>query len=129
MKLIFIFCLFITICLGCSKLNDSEKPSINILSPKTNDTIPANSMEVNLQFTATDNTGLASVRLGIKDANGENYFTDSKEIQGKEYSYKNSFVIISHPSKIKSLIFSIQLTDNNKNESVTNTTFHIAPSK
>ena len=115
--------------LGCSKLNDSEKPVITILSPNPNDTIPASTSEVILQFTATDNTALSSLSLEINDTNGNNFFTDSKELDGEKYSYKNSFMIVKQPTKTKALIFSIQLTDENKNQVISNSTFYISPSK
>ncbi len=126
MKLIFIFCLFITICLGCSKLNDSEKPSINILSPKTNDTISGNNSEVFLEFTASDNNKLASLYLEINDENGKNYFADTKTLAGQNYSYKNSFLVVKN-TKLKALVMKVNILDEAKNESLSLRTFYLAP--
>lgn len=126
MKLIVIFCLFITICLGCSKLNDSEKPSINILSPKTNDTIFGNNREVFLEFTASDNNRLASLNLEINDENGKNYFADTKTLAGQNYSYKNSFLVVKN-TKLKALVMKVNILDEAKNENLSLCTFYLAP--
>ena len=126
MKLIFIFCLFIAICLGCSKINDSEKPIINILSPKTNDTISGNNSEVFLEFTASDNNRLASLNLEINDENGKNYFADTKILAGQNYSYKNSFLVLKN-TKLKALVMKVNILDESKNESLSLRTFYLAP--
>ena len=63
MKFFFVLFTFLFSILGCSKLNDTEKPVITIISPNSNDTIPASLSEVNLQFTATDNNALSSLIL------------------------------------------------------------------
>ncbi len=126
MKLIVIFYLFVTICLGCSKLNDSEKPSINILSPKTNDTISGNNREVFLEFTASDNNRLASLNLEINDENGKNYFADTKTLAGQNYSYKNSFLVVKN-TKLKALVMKVNILDEAKNENLSLCTFYLAP--
>jgi hypothetical protein len=126
MKLIFIFCLFVTIFLGCSKLNDSEKPIISILSPKTNDTISGNNSEVFLEFIASDNIKLASLYLEINDVNGNNYFADTKTLAGQNYSYKNSFLVVKN-TKLKALVMKVNIVDEAKNESLSTRTFYLAP--
>lgn len=126
MKFQFIFFLLVITAFGCSKLNDNEKPVITITSPKTNDTIPASTSEVNLQFTATDNNALSSLILEINDLNGKNYFADSKVIYGKNYSYKNSFTVVKN-TKLKALVMKVIVLDEAKNESISTTSFYLAP--
>jgi len=126
MKLLYIALLLLLTTYSCSKQNDSEKPVISISSPKTNDTIPASSSEVVIQFSATDNNALASLLLEINDLNGNNYFTDSKAIYGKNYSYKNSFVVVKN-TKLKALLMKVTILDEAKNESTATTSFYLAP--
>jgi hypothetical protein len=126
MKLILIYCLFIAFSIGCSKLNDSEKPSINILSPKTNDTISGNNSEVFLEFTASDNNKLTLLNLEINDENGKNYFADTKTLTGQNYSYKNSFLVLKN-TKFKALVMKVNIQDESKNESLSLRTFYLAP--
>ena len=126
MKFQFIFLFLLVTTFGCSKLNDSEKPVITITSPKTNDTIPASTSEVNLQFTATDNSALSSLILEINDLAGNNYFADTKSLYGKNYSYKNSFVVVKN-TKLKALVMKVIILDEAKNESVSTTSFYLAP--
>ena len=126
MKFFFVLFTFLFSILGCSKLNDTEKPVITIISPNSNDTIPASLSEVNLQFTATDNIALSSLILEINDTNGSNYFADSKEIYGKNYSYKNSFVVLKN-TKLKALVMKVHVLDDAKNECVSTRTFYLAP--
>jgi hypothetical protein len=126
MKFIFVFFILLFLTLGCSKLNDTEKPVITIISPILNDTIAASTSDVNLQFKATDNTALSSLVLEINDTNGSTYFTDSKELFGKNYSYKNSFVVLKN-TKLKALVMKVHVLDDTKNECVSTTTFYLAP--
>ena len=126
MKFIFIFCLFVSISLGCRKLNDVEKPIINILSPKSNDTISGNNSEVYLEFTASDNNTLANLYLEINDVNGNNYFSDTKTLAGQNYSYKNSFLVLKN-TKLKALVMKVNIIDEAKNESLSTRTFYLAP--
>ncbi len=126
MKFHFIFFLLIITTFGCSKLNDNEKPVITIISPSTNDTIPSSTSEVNLQFTATDDSALSSVILEINDLHGNNYFADSKALYGKNYSYKNSFIVLKN-NKLRALVMKVILLDEAKNESVSSTSFYLAP--
>ncbi len=126
MKFFFVLFTFLFSILGCSKLNDTEKPVITIISPNSNDTIPASLSEVNLQFTATDNIALSSLILEINDTNGSNYFADSKVIYGKNYSYKNSFAVVKN-TKLKALVMKVHVLDDAKNECVSTRTFYLAP--
>ena len=126
MKFQFIFFLLVITTFGCSKLNDKEQPVITITSPKTNDTIPASTSEVNLQFTATDNNALSSLILEINDLTGNNYYTDSKSLYGKNYSYKNSFTVVKN-TKLKELVMKVIILDEAKNESISSTSFYLAP--
>ena len=126
MKFFFVLLTFLFSILGCSKLNDTEKPVITIISPNSNDTIPASLSEVNLQFTATDNIALSSLILEINDTNGSNYFADSKVIYGKNYSYKNSFAVVKN-TKLKALVMKVHVLDDAKNECVSTRTFYLAP--
>ena len=126
MKFFFVLFTFLFSILGCSKLNDTEKPVITIISPKSNDTIPASLSEVNLQFTATDNIALSSLILEINDTNGSTYFADSKKMYGKNYSYKNSFVVLKN-TKLKALVMKVHVLDDAKNDCVSKTTFYLAP--
>ena len=126
MKFFFVLLTFLFSILGCSKLNDTEKPVITIISPNSNDTIPASLSEVNLQFTATDNIALSSLILEINDTNGSNYFADSKKMYGKNYSYKNSFVVLKN-TKLKALVMKVHVLDDAKNDCVSTTTFYLAP--
>ena len=126
MKFIFTFCLFVSISLGCRKLNDVEKPIISILSPKSNDTIPGNNSEVYLEFTASDNNTLANLYLEINDVNGNNYFSDTKTLAGQNYSYKNSFLVLKN-TKLKALVMKVNIIDDAKNESLSTRTFYLAP--
>ena len=126
MKFIFTFCLFVSISLGCRKLNDVEKPIINILSPKSNDTISGNNSEVYLEFTASDNNTLANLYLEINDVNGNNYFSDTKTLAGQNYSYKNSFIVLKN-TKLKALVMKVNIIDEAKNESLSTRTFYLAP--
>ena len=126
MKFIFIFCLFVSISLVCRKLNDVEKPIINILSPKSNDTISGNNSEVYLEFTASDNNTLANLYLEINDVNGNNYFSDTKTLAGQNYSYKNSFLVLKN-TKLKALVMKVNIIDEAKNESLSTRTFYLAP--
>ena len=126
MKFFFVLFTFLFSILGCSKLNDTEKPVITIISPNSNDTIPASLSEVNLQFTATDNIALSSLILEINDTNGSTYFADSKKMYGKNYSYKNSFVVLKN-TKLKALVMKVHVLDDAKNDCVSTTTFYLAP--
>jgi hypothetical protein len=126
MKFQFIFFLLIITTFGCNKLKDNEKPVITITSPKTNDTITGNTSEINLQFTATDNSALSSLSLEINDLTGNNYYTDSKALYGKNYSYKNSFEVVKN-TKLKALVMKVIILDEAKNESISTTTFYLAP--
>ena len=126
MKFFFVLFTFLFSILGCSKLNDTEKPVITIISLNSNDTIPASLSEVNLQFTATDNIALSSLILEINDTNGSNYFADSKVIYGKNYSYKNSFAVVKN-TKLKALVMKVHVLDDAKNECVSTRTFYLAP--
>ncbi len=126
MKFQFIFFLLVITTFGCSKLNDKEQPVITITSPKTNDTIPASTSEVNLQFTATDNNALSSLILEINDLTGNNYYADSKALYGKNYSYKNSFTVVKN-TKLKALVMKVIVLDEAKNESISTTSFYLAP--
>jgi hypothetical protein len=126
MKFFFVLLTFLFSILGCSKLNDTEKPVITIISPNSNDTIPASLSEVNLQFTATDNIALSSLILEINDTNGSTYFADSKKMYGKNYSYKNSFVVLKN-TKLKALVMKVHVLDDAKNDCVSTTTFYLAP--
>jgi hypothetical protein len=126
MKFNFVFFSFLISILGCSKLNDTEKPVIKIISPNQNDTIPASSSEVSLQFTAIDNIALSSLILEINDTNGSTYFADSKKLYGKNYSYKNSFVVLKN-TKLKALVMKVHVLDDAKNDCVSTTTFYLAP--
>jgi hypothetical protein len=126
MKFYFIFFLFYFSLFGCSKLKDDEKPKITVVLPKMNDTIRSNNTEVDLQFYASDNLGLSSLILEINDVSGNNYFSDTKTLHGKEYSYKNSFIVLKN-TKIKPLVMKIHIQDENQNEEVCYTTFYLAP--
>lgn len=126
MKFFFVLFTFLFSILGCSKLNDIEKPVITIISPNQNDTITASYSEVSLQFTATDNIALSSLILEINDTNGSTYFADSKKMYGKNYSYKNSFVVLKN-TKLKALVMKVHVLDDAKNDCVSTTTFYLAP--
>ena len=127
MKFIPLCLYFLTLLTGCNKVGDTEKPKVSISYPINNDTIPVTESEVIMQFTATDNTALSSLILDITDVNGNSFFADSKEIYGTSYNYKNSFSILIHPSKTKELIMTVHILDENKNESISTSTFYLAP--
>lgn len=127
MKLIVISFLSVIVFSRCSKMGDTEKPTINISSPTINDTISGNEDEVIMQFTATDNESLSTLVLEIQDTNGVNLFADSKQIFGTNYSYKNSFLILKHPLKTKELFMTVHISDESHNEHVSSTRFFLAP--
>ena len=126
MKIV-LFCFFgLFIFIRCGKLSDKVKPMITIISPHTKDTIPGVDNEVTMQFTASDNDALTSLILDISDINGINYFADTKQIFGTSYTYKNSFIVSKH-SKMKELIMTVHVLDENKNETVVTSDFYLAP--
>lgn len=111
----------------CKKVNDTEKPKISITSPINKDTLPVSQSEVLMQFTATDNKDLSSMIIDISDDVGNNYYGESKEIYGTTYTYKNSFNILVHPSKIKTLTMTVHILDQSKNETIESSTFFLSP--
>lgn len=126
MKLIFSSILITLISIRCSKLKDTEKPIISIISPKSNDTIFGTNSEVHLDFTASDNSKLSSILLEINDLNGKNYFTDTKTLTGQNYSYKNSFLVLKN-TKLKALVMQVKILDESDNENIALSTFYLAP--
>ena len=126
MKIVLACCLGLLLFTQCGKLSDSVKPVITIISPIHKDTIPGEENEVVMQFTASDDKALSSLILEINDENGINYFADTKQIFGTSYSYKNSFIVFKH-SKIKELIMTVHVMDENKNETVVSSDFYLAP--
>lgn len=126
MKFIFLIFLITLISIRCSKLKDTEKPIISILSPKSNDTIFGTNSEVHLDFTASDNSKLSSILLEINDLNGKNYFTDTKTLTGQNYSYKNSFLVLKN-TKLKALVMQVKILDESDNENIALSTFYLAP--
>ena len=127
MKFMFFSILALFFFTGCSKLSDTEKPKITITSPVQNDTIAGSISEVQMEFIATDNATLSTFILEITDNNGSSLFADSKQIYGSSYSYKNSFVVLKHPLKTKELTMIVHIVDEAKNETISSTTFYLAP--
>ena len=126
MRIILICCFGLVIFAQCGKMTDKIKPTVTIISPLTKDTILGTESEVVMQFNAKDDNALTSLILEINDVNGINYFADTKQIFGTSYSYKNSFSVSKH-SKIKELIMTVHVLDENKNETVVSSDFFLAP--
>lgn len=111
-----IFAGFIVACKKRNYSHDTTKPVITVVEPLTNDTVQISvDPEVHIEFTATDNEALKTLNISVKDANGNQLFTESPNVAGNSvYPYHNHFI----PANITSgqeITVSLKALDANEN--------------
>lgn len=107
---------FIGACKKRNYSNDTTKPVITVVEPMANDTVQISvDPEVHIEFTATDNETLKTLNISVKDANGNQLFTESPNVAGNSvYLYHNHFI----PANITSgqeITVSLKAVDANEN--------------
>lgn len=107
---------FIGACKKRNYSNDTTKPVITMVEPMANDTVQISiDPEVHIEFTATDNEALKTLNISVKDANGNQLFTESPNVAGNSvYPYHNHFI----PANITSgqeITVNLKAVDANEN--------------
>ncbi len=116
---IFIFCF------SCTKPKDTLSPTIELNSPKENDTLTSEKSEYSIQFKAKDDIGLSEGFISISDTNGITLSSESKKIYGTVYNYSNTFSFGGTPNQTKKLMITIKIEDEAHNTAYKAIPFYI----
>ena len=68
---------------SCKKnaVTDAEKPALAFVEPEISDTVNLSlGEELHIEFTATDNAGLHSLEVSLKDQNGTSYLMQTPSV-------------------------------------------------
>ena len=102
--------------ISCNKQNDNINPTITLISPRENDTLVNSEKEYIIQFEAKDETGLLKEKLKVSDQSGVVLTSEERDLNGKTYSYKNSFIFGGTSGKLKTLFLDVEIEDEAHNK-------------
>ena len=118
------FVIFI-FCFSCTKPKDTLSPTIELISPKENDTLTSEKSEYSIQFKAKDDIGLSEGFISISDTNGITLSSESKKIYGTVYNYSNTFLYGGTSNQTKKLMITIKIDDEAHNTTYKTIPFYI----
>jgi hypothetical protein len=96
-------------CFSCTKTKNTLVPTIELISPKENDTLTSEKSEYSIQFKAKDDNGLSEGFISISDTNGIILNSESRKIYGTVYNYSNTFIFGGTANQIKKLMITIKI--------------------
>lgn len=96
-------------CFSCTKTKNTLVPTIELISPKENDTLTSEKSEYSIQFKAKDDNGLSEGFISISDTNGIILISESRKIYGTVYNYSNTFIFGGTANQIKKLMITIKI--------------------
>jgi hypothetical protein len=96
-------------CFSCTKTKNTLVPTIELISPKENDTLTSEKSEYSIQFKAKDDNGLSEGFISISDTNGIILNSESRKIYGTVYNYSNTFIFGGTANQIKKLTITIKI--------------------
>ena len=96
-------------CFSCTKTKNTLVPTIELISPKENDTLTSEKSEYSIQFKAKDDNGLSEGFISISDTNGIILNSESRKIYGTVYNYSNTFIFGGTANQTKKLTITIKI--------------------
>ena len=111
LSLLFGSCLIIS----CKKNQDKTIPTIELYTPKENDTLSSTNLEYEIKFNAHDETMLSKEFISIIDADGTVLTSEERDIFGTDYYYSNTFIFNGTKGQLKKLTLHIRVIDKSGN--------------
>lgn len=111
--------------ISCEKNQDKQAPTLELYSPKENDTLLSFNSEFEIKFKAHDETALSKAFISITDTNGTELTSDLRNIYGTDYYYSNSFLFSGTKGQIKKLNLLFKVSDKSENTTLKKMNFYI----
>jgi hypothetical protein len=100
---------------SCKKNQDKTIPTIELYTPKENDTLSSTNLEYEIKFNAHDETMLSKEFISIIDADGTVLTSEERDIFGTDYYYSNTFIFNGTKGQLKKLTLHIRVIDKSGN--------------
>jgi hypothetical protein len=111
--------------ISCKKNQDNLPPTIEVYTPNEEDTLESTNSEYEIKYKAHDENTLSKSILSIKDIYGTEFASEDRDINGSDYTYKNTFTFSGTKGQIKKLSLMITIFDKSKNTTSKNVHFFV----